>query len=239
METEVVDFRPITDCGVYYNKPKEGKILEALEQIYNYSPLRTQSDTKKNAVLTLVDEWFRFKMSRHYKELSPKLFDLQREVTVDLEKHEAYSYGSGDELKGLCKIDIPLFCNARLQDRVWRYIHDGKKYKIDFESGVPFIPDEAIKKSAEAKQKSYKIYTKALGTNPLDEILTRNSKVFPEPSEIEMEVLWYARPQELKINVAQNKDPALILKWKRPYLVHQWDEDVIPIEELLIDALDP
>lgn len=242
-ETEVIELRQINHCCAHYQKPKEGKILDALKKIYSYAPLGTELENKSNAVLKLVDEWFRFKMSKHYPELSPKIFEIQRDVLIDLTKHSVYSSSGyrSEKLneKGLKRIKIPLFCNANLGEEIWEYRCNDALHRIDFKSNVPFIPDEAIQAVAVAKRHCYEIYTKALKTQPLDEILTMDPTAFPDPSQAEMKVAWYARPHELKVNITQNKDPAIVLNWRRPYLVHQWDENTLPIEDILTDALKP
>ncbi len=246
-QVEIPTLKTIQELKAEYKKPKEEKILEVLKTIYDYRPIGAEKEIRQNSVARLVDEWFRLKMAGNYDALCEDIFELKRSVTIDTGKHKAGEGYRHDDLS--VNVQIPLFCSVNLGQPEWAhkvsgetsgYDYNKKYYSIELSSKSPFIPAEAIRAATEAKRYCYEIYMTAMKTKPLDQILTLASGIFPEPAQTELKLLWYARPADLKVKVTEiNKDPAIVLVWRRPYLVYQWNENTLPLEDLMLDALKP
>ena len=243
-QIEIPKLKTIEELKVEYSKPKEEKILDALKTIYDYGPIGAEKEIRQNSIARLVDEWFRLKMAGNYRELSPDIFGLQRSVTIDTSKHRARE---GYPKTGVSvNVQIPLFCYVSLGAPEWTH-HvrgetggwgDKRYFSVELSSKSPFISVDAIRAATETKRYCYEVYMAAMKTKPLDEILTLADDIFPEPAHPELKLLWYARPADLKVKVTEvNKDPAIVLVWRRPYLVYQWNENTLPMEDLMLDAL--
>lgn len=246
-QAEVQKLQTIEELKVEYQKPKEEKILDVLKTIYDYRPIGAEQEVRQNSVARLVEEWFRLKMAGNYSELVDGIFELQRGVTIDTSKHKVNDNYRSNSNDVSVDVQIPLFCSVSLGQPEWTHkvsgetggwAGDKKYYSIELSSKAPFILADAIRAATEAKRYCYEVYMAAMKTKPLDEILTLAGDIFPEPGQAELKLLWYARPADLKVKVTEvNKDPAIVLVWHRPYLVYQWNENTLPIEDLMLDAL--
>ncbi|MFW9853177.1 MAG: hypothetical protein ACFFDS_09550, partial [Candidatus Thorarchaeota archaeon] len=98
-------------------------------------------------------------------------------------------------------------------------------YKIRLSSRIPNIPSEVRKARKEAVTLVYNTYSNALNTKILSDVILENPDYAPNPANSKLLVLWKPKPSEIHI-VAQriDRDPALVLKYEKPYLVSTWTE---------------
>ena len=103
------------------------------------------------------------------------------------------------------------------------------------------MPPEIRGQAQAARAYAYQVYTEALSTHPLSEIIYHTPDIFSRPDEARLLTLWQPKPSDLKIDVKVrqiDKDPILVLDWGKPYLVTTWEEpDELPFDDILAKAL--
>jgi len=65
----------------------EDRILRALSEVWAYEPRDNERCKANDAVKKLVDGWFDLKLGEKYQQISPELFELQRQITIDLSRY--------------------------------------------------------------------------------------------------------------------------------------------------------
>lgn len=208
------------------NSYDEPQLLEDLQRMRSYRPIKSEVDQKNNFTKYLVGEWFSQKIRQKYEELSPEIFDLKREIRL---KPKFVSGGSRYEERRRFSFDIPMFLSAPLESNGWKkeiekdFESDTYKFKLD--SIMPKIPLEIRKSGRGAKALTYKTYAEALTTDVLSDVIAENPDYAPNPKDAELLVLWKARPQDIHIEARViDNDPALVLNYDRYYLVDMWEE---------------
>jgi hypothetical protein len=82
---------------------------------------------------------------------------------------------------------------------------------------------------------AYRTYADAISTEVISDIVSENPDYAPKPESASLTVLWKPKPAEINMEVKViEKDPALVLKYGKPYLVTTWDE---PDEEPFMSIL--
>ncbi len=247
-QTQTIEkLRAIPELVVWYETPKEKKVIDALEKIWNYAPQKTETQSREKAVRRLVDYWFALKLYELYPILPPDIYTLKRKVTVDLAKQKVSRHGDKTTLKKAVEVELPLFCHAEIEEASWAHSFEsslnGNSYEVTLESPAPYIPPKAKKEAALAKSYCYELYAQALKKSPLSGILTAEKDIFPQPAEATLGLIWYARPSDLGVTVKKVRlDPAIVLTWNKtgPYLVYHWTEkNSSPIEDLVLNAMRP
>ena len=233
------------DCTVLLH---EDKILKALRKIWEYDARSCEEDKARSTMEDLVCAWFSNRIKQKYQEISPKIFDLQREIVVDLSKYYVKGAGSDNPSEKI-NLNIPVFCVS--EGRRWEHKHSFERPRKDssYRDRVEIVlsserrpmPDKIKKASTQATAYIHTLYAEALTTYPLDEVLFEHEKIFPKPSDAKMLTLWQPKASDLKIDVKVrqvDRDPLLILKYERPYLVTAWQEpDELPFDDILSEAL--
>ena len=212
--------KPVSDILKQYSLKSsvytEKSIINSLKNLRNYTPLPYEKNDKNKCMETLVEEWFSQKMRQKYDELSTEIFKTEREIKAGPKK---------------VKIKIPLLVSAELdKDEGWYKEHKyggsyNDNYKLELFSKIPSIPLEVRKAGREAIGFTYKIYGEALCDETLSTVMKENPKYAPHPSISKLFVLWKPKPQEIQTKVERiEKDPVLVLKYYKPYLVSTWTE---------------
>jgi hypothetical protein len=218
-------------------------IIDSLKALQSYIPLESEVRRKRTTTWELIDEWFAYKVGSVYEELSSDIFKMETKVDIDLEKANIKTEkGYKPHKSVITECKVPVFLNAKLDSNTkWEkeYSYEDKynKYTYAISSRMPQIPSSVRKDGAKALALAYSVYSEALETEVLGDIILQNPDYATHPARAEQLVLWKARPEDLQIEVKKeelDKDPVLILNWNRPYLVSTWIE---PNEDPLLDLL--
>ncbi len=204
----------------------ESSLINSLRELRNYSPLPYEAEKKEFYIKSLVREWFSYRMRRKYEELSPEIFELKREIEIDAKHFTRRNSYRGNGFEKI-KIEIPMLARARLdKDKGWSSnIEAEYPYEISLSSRMPRIPLEVRRAGMEALGYAYKTFGDALATEVLGEIIMEKPDYAPQPKDAELLVLWKPRASEIHVEAKiLDDDPALVLKWDRPYLVTTWKE---------------
>jgi len=225
----------------------EDRILQALSEVWAYEPRDNERCKANDAVKKLVDGWFELKLGEKYQPISPKIFELQREITIDLSRYTT-KYNHSQLHKNLT-FQIPAFCVS--ENKHWSHTHkfeergimpySGHECEIKISSERRPMPPEIRGQAQAARAYAYQVYTEALSTHPLSEIIYHTPDIFSRPDTARLLTLWQPKPSDLKIDVKVrqiDKDPILVLDWGKPYLVTTWEEpDELPFDDILAKAL--
>lgn len=233
---------PLSDLVTSYKiKPmaeyQESDLLNSLEEVINYRPLVSEKQKKEETINYLVKEWFAQKIGSKYDEMSPEIFDLKRKIRVDSELFKnGYRNISGKKI--IC--EIPMFATANPdKNENWTtntsYTEDRDDYKLELSSRIPKMPSEIRKLRNEAISLSFKTYGDAINTDIISDVIFEKPSYAPRPDTAEPLVLWKPRPSEIHVKAELvDNDPALLLKYDRPYLVGMWEEpDEMPFESIV------
>jgi len=214
----------------------ESSLIEVLRGLRTYIPLPSEEKEINAHTKSLVRKWFSYRMRKKYDELSPEIFELQREIEID-KKYFKDVDSDGEKIK----LKIPMLIQAKLLDKGdgWKekftYRSRYDNYTLDLSSRIPRVPLDVRKAGKEAIGFTYIIYGEALATEVLSDVINENSDYAPYPKHAELLVLWKPKPSEIHIKARHlDNDPALVLKWDRPYLVTTWKE---PNEEPFMDVI--
>jgi len=217
---------------------EESSLIESLRGLRSYSPLPSEAKEKNACIERIVREWFSQRMRKKYDELSPEIFELQRDLEIskkhfkDRDDHTDYS-GEKQNIK------IPLLLQAELdKDEGWKgnyeYYSSGT-YKLTLFSRIPRIPFDVRKSGRETLALIYRTFSDALATEVLGDVITEHPDYAPHPHDAKLVVLWKPKPSDIHIEAKLiEKDPALVLKWDKPYLISTWKE---PDEEPFMDLV--
>jgi len=218
-------------------------ILDSLEQLQRYIPLKSEVARKQNEVRKLVDDWFTYKVECAYQQLSPEIFKMERTVEIDPTKHEIVNPSDDYYPKEgtTTQVKIPFFLQASIHDARWQFAFDynsqynSRRYTYHISANIPKIPKGIRDEGKRALATPYEVYAEAMETRTLSDILLEDISLAPSPVNSQLLVLWKPRAEDLKVKVERiDRDPILLLKWNRPYLVSTWTE---PAEEPFTDDL--
>jgi len=176
-------------------------------------------------------------MREKYQELSSEIFELEREVEITPNK---FTDHRGREIEGDEKtfnLQIPMFAEAELgkQTRWKKEFTINDNYTVTLFSKMPHIPSEVRQARKEALTLAYKTYADALNNALLSEIIFENPEYAPNPTDSKLVVLWKPKPSEIYAEAERiDNDPALVLRYGKPYLVATWKE---PEEEPFMDII--
>jgi len=234
----------VVNCAVQLH---EDKILKAMREIWEYDARDCEAEPKRSSLYKLVDNWLDFRMRQNYKRISSKIFDLEREVVIDLRK---YSRDAPDEK---VTIKIPVFCVS--ENCHWSHEHKFTRpdttssynrtieYKITLSSERRPMPDEIRKAYSQAQAHVHRLYAEALTTYPINEIIFGHPNMLKKPSEAKLVTLWQPKASDLRIDIKTKKidrDPVLVLQYNGwNYLVTTWNEPKeLPFDEIVNKALE-
>ena len=224
------------------NPYDEKMILDSLEQMYRYIPLKSEVFKKQEVMRSLIQEWFGRKIGHHYERLSKKIFDLERKVKVDIKNCETVDEKNyqAPYYSTLTEISVPVFSSALFDGDYWEKAYEAtvgpSRYKFKVSARVPKIPAEIREEGRRALVLPHRIYADAMETPLLGDLLLENPAYAPHPESASVLVFWKAKSQDLKLTSVErvDKDPLLVLNWDNPYLVAKWLEpDEEPFEHLL------
>jgi hypothetical protein len=223
-----------------YTLYDESKLLDSLRNVISYLPLKSEKQKKDETVRYLVREWFSQKIGEKYEELSPEIFELEREIEIPKEHFidsDGYKEYNGD---GTTKVKIPMFLEAELdKDIGWKseqYERGYRTYKLSLFSRIPIVPADMRKSGKEALALAYNIYADALTTDIISDVMFEHPDYAPHPENAKLVVLWKPKPSEIHVeSEVIDRDPALVLKYDNPYLVTTWAE---PDEEPFMSFID-
>jgi hypothetical protein len=221
-------------------KYDESMLVDSLDRILRYVPRPHEREKREEMIAYTIDEWFTEKMRKKYEELSPELFKLERKIYVS---SNLFERRDGDKFKGRKKIlvEIPMFLEANIeQDRGWEKVFEEQMGSYTYRYGLncerPKIPTEVKKIGMEAVSMAYQTYADSLETDVIKEVVEGYPEHVTHPRETTLSVLWKPKPSDLQIKVERiDKDPALLLRYNRPYLVTTWIE---PNEEPFMSFID-
>lgn len=234
----------VVNCTIQLH---EDKMLNAMRKIWEYDARDCEEHKKNGALFTLADRWLDFGMRQNYKRISSKIFDLEREIVIDLRR---YSNDAPDEKTA---VKIPVFCVSenRNWSREFKFTRPDPtssygrqiEYKITLSSERRPMPPEIKKACSQAMANVHQLYAEALKTYPLDEIILEHPIAIKKPSEAKLLTLWQPRASDLRIDVKTRKidrDPVLVLRWNGwNYLVTTWVEpDELPFDDIVNKALE-
>jgi len=204
----------------------ESKLLNAIKQIEGSRYLPSERETKKKVIKYAVGQWFSQKMREKYQELSPEIFELEREVEITPEEYNNKTF----------VLRIPMFAEAELgKETGWKRKFRISDYNVTLFSKMPYIPLEVRQARKEAQTLAYKTYANALDNNLLNEIIFENPEYAPNPADSKLLVLWKPKPSEIHAKAQRiDNDPVLVLRYGKPYLVSTWKE---PNEEPFMDII--
>jgi len=234
--------------GNFFVEPKiqrtydESRLLDAIKEIEKSRYLPSERQTKSKVINYAVGQWFSQRIRENYQELSPEIFELEREVKITPDKFIDYR---GKEIEvddeKTFVLQIPMFAQAELGiETRWKKeftINNGNRdnYKITLSSKMPHIPSEVRQARKEALTLTYKTYADALNNSLLSEIIFENPEYVPNPANSKLIVLWKPKPSEIHARAERiDNDPALVLNYGRPYLVSTWRE---PNEEPFMNLI--
>lgn len=225
-----------------HKKYEEAKLLDAIEKIEKSRFLPSERDKKAGVLKYAVGEWFSQRIRDKYQELSPEIFRLKRSVDVKPQWITKTGYKGGEEKNefGNIHLQIPVFASAHLgKESFWEGTFDLKRgdyeYKVKLSSKMPIVPPEVRQARKEALNLAYRTYADALDNSLLSEIIFENPEYAPDPSSSELLVLWKPKPSEIHAKIEKiDRDPALVLRYGKPYLVATWDE---PNEEPFMNII--
>jgi len=217
-------------------------LIESLEKLRDYNPLPYEEKRIDELTRFFVDRWFSQRMRKRYAELSPEIFELRRKMEIDTTNLKAITRrGDYVEMEGSFTCEIPVLVEAELEDEFgwkgeftyedWR----NNTYEFYLSSRMPKVPSEVRKAGKEAVAYSYETYADAIRTDVLSNIIEDNPEYAPHPENSKLIVLWKPRPSDIHIEAKLvDKDPVLLLRYGKPYLVSAWRE---PNEEPIMHIL--
>ena len=209
----------------------EASMIKSLRALRSYTPLPSERKSKNRTIENIVRQWFSQRMRRKYDELSPEIFELESKIEIskkyfkDKDGHTGYS----DEKHTL---KIPMLLQAELdREKGWatELEYHGNSYsnvyKLTLFSRIPRAPFDVRKAGRESLVFAYRTYADALDTEVLGDVISEHPDYAPHPDNSKLLVLWKPKPSEIHIEVERiDNDPALILKWDKPYLISTWRE---------------
>jgi len=217
----------------------ESKLLNAIREIEKIRYLPSERGTKNNVIKYAVGQWFSQRMREKYQELSPEIFELEREVEITPNKITDYrgrKIEIDDDEKTFA-LQIPMFVKAELgKETGWeRELRINDDYKVTLFSKMPHIPSEVRQARKDALKFAYNTYADALNNDLLSEIIFENPEYAPNPANSKLLVLWKPKPSEIHAKAERiDNDPVLVLRYGKPYLVTTWKE---PNEEPFMDII--
>lgn len=232
--------RPIADIIRGYTvspslikKYDETSLISAVKKIQESRLLPSEVETKNNALRYATNAWFFQRMRERYEELSPEIFTLERELTYCPEE-VLNEKGKRESYNGQFQIKIPMLLSAEMgKDSGWKKEFSTRnnydKLSFSIFSRMPPVPQDVRQAGKEAMAYVHEIFGEALTTEELGDVIVSNPEYVPNPSDSKLLVLWKPRPLEIQIETKiVDRDPALVLKCEKPYLVKTWS---IPEEE--------
>lgn len=219
---------------------EESLLVESLEKLMSYNPLPSEKDSRNQVTEQLVRKWFSQKMRQKYDELSNELYELKREIEIK----EMYFKNKDGNKKGSyenVEVEIPMLLKAELnKEEGWQkelevgdYHYDS--YRLTLFSRIPRVPLEVRKAGRDALSYAFKAYGEAIGNRVLGEVILQNPSYAPHPKDASLYVLWKPKPSDIHVEAKLiEKDPALVLKYGKSYLVSTWKE---PDEEPFMDLI--
>lgn len=231
------------------DKAKEEDILSNLENISNLNPLKIEQDYLEESKRVLVDNYFDSRIKSKYQGLSKAILELKTKVKIDLLNY--LDKETIEKLKGTpreVETELPVFFSRTVlnmdstkeEDRLFEFtgnkaeinygIKDGyggtKEMHVSFSSPIPPLTKDAREKAKEATAYLYQMYSDALKTKTIGDILLSHIGKFSNPAEeFKLGVIWKPKISELEVKVnVIDKDPALVLNWKdKLYLITTWN----------------
>lgn len=218
-----------------YNK---SKLLNAIKEIEKSRYLPSERETKNKVIRYAVGQWFSQRMREKYQELSPEIFELEREVEITPNKITDYR---GKEIEvdneKTFVLQIQMFAEAELgkETRWKKEFRINDDYRVTLSSKMPHIPSEVRQARKEALTLAYRTYAEALNNTLLSEIIFENPEYAPNPANSKLVVLWKPKSSEIYAEAERiDNDPVLVLRYGKPYLVATWTE---PNEEPFMDLI--
>jgi len=214
--------------GSKYVVYEESSLIESLRELRGYTPLPSEAKEKDAYIEQIARQWFSQRMRKKYDELSPEIFELERDLEISSKyfKDRDGHTGCSDEKRN---IKIPLLLQAELdKEEGWKKeceYYSSSTYKLSLFSRIPKVPFDVRKAGREALVLAYRTFSDALATEILGDVITENPDYAPHPDNAKLVVLWKPKPSDIHIEAKLiDNDPALILKWDKPYLVSTWKE---------------
>jgi len=217
----------------------ESLLINAIKEIEETRFLPSERETKSKLIKYAVGEWFSQRIRDKYQELSPEIFELKR--TVELKPENITNFiGNKIDYKNPITLEIPMFAKAELgKETEWKkeftFGEKYNEYRVFLSSKMPHIPSTVRQARKEALTLVYDTYSDALKTNLLSDIIFENPEYAPNPSDSKLMVLWKPKPSEIHVKAERvDRDPAMVLKYDKLYLVSVWKE---PDEEPFMNII--
>jgi hypothetical protein len=232
-----VDFdMPVTEIVEnFYIEPKmqrvydESLLIEAIKKIESSRYMPSERKAKSSLVEHIVDEWFSQRFREKYQELSPEIFDLKRKVEIKTDEISDYRGNKVDGARTF-NLEIPMFAEAELgKETEWKKEFSigerSSDYKVSLSSKVPHIPSSIRQARKEVLTFVYSTYSNALKTDLLNDVILENPEYAPNPANSRLVVIWKPKSSEIHATAKRvDRDPALILRYNKPYLISTWTE---------------
>jgi hypothetical protein len=238
-----VDFsRPVSEIVHSYAVDSRAKaphdeksMIDAIKSIQESRLLPSEVEKRNTAFRYAANEWFSQRMRNKYQELLPELFDVEREVSCKPEK-VLDRHGEPTSYSGEFRLKIPVLLSAEMgKDQGWKKEvsvgngYSSNEYNVTLFSRMPFVPADVREAGKQAVAFAYKTFAEALTTEEIGDIITSNPEYMPNPSSSKLMVMWKPKPSEIHVQATVvERDPALVLKCEKPYLVKTWS---VPEEE--------
>ncbi len=186
-------------------------ITKEMEAIRRETFLPSETENTEYALRHLGLSYLFAELGSKYHEISPKLFKLEREVQVMLDKRKHPT-------------NIPLLASAELNEgSTWTYEKSDESHnKIKFSSKVPPIPKEAKERAREARADYFEALRNALRVPIIGDWLIARGHMHIYQQNLR--VYWIPADEELKIEIEKaNKDPFIISEiGGKNFLVTSW-----------------
>lgn len=217
----------------------ESKLLDAIEMVEKRRYMPSEKQKKEYYIKYFVGEWISQKIREEYQELHPDIFEITRNVTIKPEKiyrADGYREEKKEENDETFDVEIPILAVAGIEKEYWsKKVEVDDRIRIYLSSEKPRIPFNIMQKRKEALKLVYRTYAEALENEVIGEIIFENPEYAPKPSDSKLLVLWKPKPSEIdaRAEIIDN-DPALVLKYGKPYLVSTWKDSN---EESIVDIV--
>lgn len=214
------------------------KITSSMELPYDSEQIRKVTQAVVSGIICTG-------LDAKYDSVSPKLFELVREIEYPITQR--HQYGGIPETPLI--VQIPLFVSSHYgSGKPWQFSRPVRhvnswEYDVNIESTSPPLPAEVREKARNARADFLQEYADALRLPAVGDCLSADQERFLSNGGLDLNVYWIPKPSELKITVQQRVDPDPLLIGTlngRHYLIAQWNvEAEEPFEHYVAELNTP
>ncbi|RLE38857.1 hypothetical protein DRJ17_02780 [Candidatus Woesearchaeota archaeon] len=210
---------------------KKKKLLSLLEQTLRTIPFKGEEAKIKKDSKTYVNEYLSLLIRERYPLVLKDIYELKRKVKFDYNDKEV-------------TLDLPVFACVTLgKSTQWEECYGCKigynTLEVTVSAKMPHLSDSVKEAGREAIAYCYEMYSKAMKTPIVGELLFTNVIEY-NPGTPKLDVVWKPRRSDFNIEIEtiEDPDPILLLNWgSKLYKVVTWEDKHEEDFQTLLDYL--